>query len=85
MRQLDGITDSVDVNLGKLREMVKKREDEYYSPWGHKELEVTWWLNKQLLYLLYNSDNNAWEKYCHVFSFTVLSRAFYMNLTFLIY
>ena len=36
------ITDSVDMNLGKLWEMVKKREDEYYSPWGHKELDVTW-------------------------------------------
>ena len=26
MRQLDGITDAVDVNLGKLRETVKDRE-----------------------------------------------------------
>ena len=26
MGQLDGITDSVDMNLGKLREMVKDRE-----------------------------------------------------------
>ena len=26
MRQLDGITDLVDMNLGKLREMVKDRE-----------------------------------------------------------
>ena len=26
MRRLDGITDSVDMNLGKLREMVRDRE-----------------------------------------------------------
>ena len=26
MRRLDGITDSMDINLGKLREMVKERE-----------------------------------------------------------
>ena len=26
MRQLDGITDAIDMNLGKLQEMVKDRE-----------------------------------------------------------
>ena len=26
MRRLDGITDAMDVNLGKLREMVRERE-----------------------------------------------------------
>ena len=26
MRQLDGITDSIDMNLGKLQEMVRDRE-----------------------------------------------------------
>ena len=31
MRQLDGIIDSMDLNLSKLLEMVKD------SPWGHKE------------------------------------------------
>ena len=44
MRRLDGITDSVDMSLSKLQEMVKDREA-CCSPWGHKELDTTEWLN----------------------------------------
>ena len=33
MRQLDRITDSMDVSLGKRREIVKDRES--WRPWGH--------------------------------------------------
>ena len=39
MRWLDGITDSVDMSLSKLREMVKHRET--WCPWGCKELDMT--------------------------------------------
>ena len=35
MRWLDGITDSVDMNLSKLPETVKD------SPWGRKESDTT--------------------------------------------
>ena len=39
MRWLDGITDSVDMNLSKLRETVEDRA--CCSPWGHKESNTT--------------------------------------------
>ena len=41
MRWLDGITDSMDMNLGKLWEMVKDREAWSCSPWSRKELDMT--------------------------------------------
>ena len=40
VRWLDGITDSVDMSLSKLREMVKGNL-ECCSPWGHKGLDTT--------------------------------------------
>ena len=39
MRWLDGITDSVDMSVSKLRELVKHREA--WCPWGHRELDTT--------------------------------------------
>ena len=45
-RWLDGITDSMDMSLGGLRELVLGREDlACYSSWGHKELDTTERLN----------------------------------------
>ena len=58
MRQLDGITDATDMNLGKLWEMERDpgipwQEDlACCSPWGRKESDVTEWLNKN------NKSNN---------------------------
>ena len=40
-RQLDGITDSMNMILRKFQEMVKDREAWCASLWGHKELDVT--------------------------------------------
>ena len=43
MKWLDGITDSKDMNLSELREIVKNREAwrAACSPWGLKESEMT--------------------------------------------
>ena len=41
MRCLDGITDSMDLSLSKLRELVMDVRSGVHSPWGHKESDTT--------------------------------------------
>ena len=46
MRWLDGITDLMNMSLSKLRGIVDGQGSlGCCSPWGHKELNMTEWLN----------------------------------------
>ena len=45
MRWLNGITNAVDMNLGKLQEMMRDGGLACCSPWGHKESNTTGRLN----------------------------------------
>ena len=49
-RGLDGITDSMDMSLSKLREVVKDREAccAAVSSWGHRESDTTSPLNDNI-------------------------------------
>ena len=56
MRWLDGITDSMDMNLGKLRDGERQVGLACCSPWGSKESDMTWQLN---------SNNKPPEQTCY--------------------
>ena len=56
MRRLDGITDSIDISLSLLQELVMDREVSLVccSPWGHKESNTTEQLNWTELKLMWD-------------------------------
>ena len=45
MKWLDGITDSMDMNLGKLQDVEGQGSLVCYSPRGREESDMTWRLN----------------------------------------
>ena len=45
MRWLDGINDSMDMDLSKFQEIVKDREGWHVEVHGFAESDMTWWLN----------------------------------------
>ena len=49
MRKLDGITDLMDMNLGKLRELGRDGEAWSSATHGVAESETTWWLNNNIV------------------------------------
>ena len=49
MRRSDGITDSMDMSLSKLQEIVKDREAWRAAVHGVTESDMTWWLNSSIV------------------------------------
>ena len=61
IRWLDGITDSMDMSLSKLREMVKVQGSLVFCiPWGHKESDTTELLNNNRPNS--NASRQKWQK-----------------------
>ena len=52
MRWLDGITDSMEMNLSKFQDMVKDREACCAAAPGVTEFDMTEWLNNNATYIL---------------------------------
>ena len=63
MRQLDGISDSMDMNSSKLGDAEGQGNLTCCSSWGHKKLDTTWRLNNRHLHQLKYCSPIFWGLY----------------------
>ena len=82
MRWLDGITESMDMSLSKLWESEGQGSLACFSPWGHKESDVTHHLNNSLPVFLIATYLSTFPSIIRVFHLSIrrLHFHFYSNI-----
>ena len=69
MRWLDGITDSMDMDLSKFQEMVDERSLACCRPWSHRESDTTQGLNNSISCFMFCTDSSLMHQIKRVFGF----------------
>ena len=69
MRWLDGINDSMDMDLSKFQEMVEDRSLVCCRPWGHRESDTTQGLNNSISCFLFCMESSLMHQIKRVSGF----------------